>query len=356
MGAHSFIQSLAAAGTIALQTFFLMSGFLITVLLVREWERHGRIDIRKFYVRRALRLLPALVLFIGVSCVLVAWTLPEYAKQEHYKAAIAALFYFYNWGFIYNWFYAGFLSHCWSLAVEEQFYLFWPALLIVLLRLPLSRLWKLAIVASGVTASAILRAILLATPNPVPWRVLLGTDMHADSLLLGCLIGLVACWGLLPQRPHTIRIIRVLAFGSVLFLTWHVFTQSGPRAPQWNPQGQGYDGQVYRVIAIGCMFLTLVTSPPRLVLRVLEDPLIVWFGRRSYGIYLWHLGINGYFLIRFHWPEALIAPAGALLGVAIGAASFRWVETPFLRLKTHFVAVPEAREVVRAQTARTRIN
>ena len=144
MGAHSFIQSLAAAGTIALQTFFLMSGFLITVLLVREWERHGRIDIRKFYVRRALRLLPALVLFIGVSCVLVAWTLPEYAKQEHYKAAIAALFYFYNWGFIYNWFYAGFLSHCWSLAVEEQFYLFWPALLIVLLRLPLSRLWKLA--------------------------------------------------------------------------------------------------------------------------------------------------------------------------------------------------------------------
>ena len=94
MGAHSFIVGLTAAGILALQSFFVLSGFLITVLLVREWDRYGRIDLKNFYMRRALRLLPALLLFLGVSTAIVAFTFPEFLRAQHNRAALAALFYF----------------------------------------------------------------------------------------------------------------------------------------------------------------------------------------------------------------------------------------------------------------------
>ena len=84
-------------------------------------------------------------------------------------------------------------------------------------------------------------------------------------------------------------------------------------------------------MALGFMSLTLLVSPPRLALLVLEAPLIVWLGRRSHSIYLWHLGINAYLVIRLAWlGEATIAVIGAILSVSIAAASFRWVESPFL--------------------------
>ena len=147
MGAHSFIVGLTAAGILALQSFFVLSGFLITVLLAREWDRNGRIDLKNFYVRRALRLLPALLLFLVVSTAIVAFTFPEFLKAQHNRAALAALFYFYNWAFIYGWVnQATVIGHCWSLSVEEQFYLIWPVALILLLRLPVSRVTLIGIV------------------------------------------------------------------------------------------------------------------------------------------------------------------------------------------------------------------
>jgi peptidoglycan/LPS O-acetylase OafA/YrhL len=100
--------------------------------------------------------------------------------------------------------------------------------------------------------------------------------------------------------------------------------------------------------------VTLLTSPPKLAFWVLESRLIVWLGRRSYSIYLWHFGINGYLLIQYNWPEVMIAIPGAILSFAIAAASFRWVETPFLRLKTRYSAPPAtipALEETQAQRA-----
>ena len=351
MATHSFILGLAAAGTLALQSFFLLSGFLITVLLVRESERHGRIDLKNFYVRRALRLLPALILFLGVSTVIIAFTFPEFLRTQHHRAASSTLFYFFNWALIYGWVnHVSVVHHCWSLSVEEQFYLVWPILLMLLLRLRVSRGTKIALVAAGMGASIVERAILLRVPQPSPYRVLIGTDMHADSLLIGCAIGLAACWGFLPECRVLIRATKVLALVSLVFLTCH----SVPPLrwdPDWFEALELSGGQGVRVVALGFMFLTLLVSPPRLALLVLEAPLIVWLGRRSYSIYLWHLGINAYLVIRLAWlGEATIAVIGAILSVSIAAASFRWVESPFLRLKTRFTAEPSSTITVRAQT------
>ncbi len=351
MGAHSFIAGLTGVGILALQSFFVLSGFLITVLLVREWERYGRIDLKKFYMRRALRLLPALLLFLGISTVIVTLTFPEILRAQHNRAALAALFYFHNWAFIYGWInQATVIGHCWSLSVEEQFYLIWPVALILLLRLPVSRVTMIGIVGLGSAASMVERMVLLRLPRPL-WRVALGSDMHADALLLGCALGLAACWGLLPQRRGSLRLIKSCAFVSLVFLTWQSARMLG-WDPAWFGSFELSGGQGLRVMALGIMFLTLLISPPTLALRILEAPLIVWFGRRSYSIYLWHLGINAYLMIKFPQLGQLgIAVVGAILSVSVAAASFRWVESPFLRMKTRFAAEPSSVVTVQAQTA-----
>ena len=350
MATHSFIDGMAPAGTLAMQSFFMLSGFLITVLLVREWERYGRIDLKNFYVRRALRLLPALVLFLGVTTVVIALTLPEILRTAHTRGAFATLFYFFNWAYIYNWMeQVTVLGHTWSLSVEEQFYMVWPILLILLLRLRVSRAAKIGLVAAAVVAFVAERALLLRTPQPT-FRSLIGTDMHADSLLVGCALGLAACWGLLPERRLLLRVTKVLAFASIVFLVWHSVPPLRWDKP-WLDAFELAGGQGVRVVALGFMFLTLLVSPPRLALLLLEAPVIVWLGRRSYPIYLWHLGINAYLVIRLAWlGEATIAVIGAILSLSIAAVSFRWVESPFLRLKTRFTAEPSSNMTVRAQT------
>ena len=194
------------------------------------------------------------------------------------------------------------------------------------------------------------RMVLLRLPRPL-WRVALGSDMHADALLLGCALGLAACWGFLPQRRGLLRLIKSGAFVSLILLAWH-----SVRMMRWDPTWFGSlelaGGQGLRVVGLGLMFLTLLTSPPKLAVRLLEAPLIVWFGRRSYSIYLWHLGINAYCLIKFpELGQLWIAVVGAILSVSIAAASFRWVETPFLRMKTRFAAEPSSVLTVQAQTA-----
>jgi peptidoglycan/LPS O-acetylase OafA/YrhL len=350
MGAHSFIESLAPIGLVALQTFFVLSGFLITVLLVREWQRHGTISLKNFYIRRALRLLPAVVAFLGIATAVVALTFPQALVREHYRAAAAALFYFYNWAFIGGWVsQANIIGHCWSLAVEEQFYLVWPLVLILLLRLPMHRNWKLAVVACAAFASMAARAILIRDPATNPWHVQIGSDMHADSLLLGCLIGMAACWNLLPASQRALALVKSLGLLSFVLLVAY-----GGLIAYWNvPYRNAFEaigGQGMRVLAIGFMFLALLIAPSLLACRILEAPLIVWFGRRSYSIYLWHLGISAYLQIML-WPRPAIAVASGALAIVIAAASFRWLEAPFLRKKVRYSSEPAAALAPLAQTA-----
>ena len=350
VGTHSFIERLTAAGNMGLQMFFLLSGFLITVLLLREWQRTGAISLRHFYLRRALRLLPALVVFLAVTTLFVALTFPEALRTQHYRAAFASLFYFFNWAFIYGWVQgATVVGQCWSLSVEEQFYLLWPVALIALLRLPVGRLWKMGLVAVGVIASLTARTIL-ESRHPDSYRVFIGSDMHADAVLIGCLLAMAACWGMLPSRPSTLRALNVIGFLSLAFLIWHAIYPE--------PLGQSFDSGLMRFLRVstsGIAFMTLVTTSPPLALRILEAPVLLWFGRRSYSIYLWHLAVSNYLVIltvlhQVAIPKWIIALIAAVVGIGLSALSFRWFEAPFLRMKMRFSSEPAASATVLAQT------
>jgi peptidoglycan/LPS O-acetylase OafA/YrhL len=350
MAAHSISLRFWPAGAIALDTFFALSGFLITVLLVREWQRYGRVSLRNFYIRRALRLFPALFVFLLASCVVVAWTQPSHFTN-HLRAVLAALFYVYNWTFVWQWLPPPhLLGHCWTLAVEEQFYLLWPFLVLGLLRLPVGRAWKLAFVAAGIAASLIQRDILGAQ-DATQAHASVGTDVHADALLLGCLVALAACWGMLPQRTASIRMLKRLGFVALLLLLWHAVYPSNDQI--WLQMMVSGGWQAFRIVAIACMFVALVCTPPTTGLRILEWPVFVWFGRRSYSLYLWHSAIPYLALAAIvgdvRWPAALTA-ANAAAAIAIAALSFRWLETPFLKMKTRFSSEPAAAMTVLAQT------
>ena len=136
--------------------------------------------------------------------------------MQHHRAALAALFYFYNWAFIYGWVnQATVIGYCWSLSSKNSS-IWLPVAMILLLRLPVSRATMIGIVGMGSVASMVERMVLLRLPRP-PWRVALGSEMHADALLLGCALGLAACGGFLPQRRGLLRLVKSGAFVSLVF-------------------------------------------------------------------------------------------------------------------------------------------
>lgn len=169
-------QPTLSGGFLGVDLFFALSGFLITGILLNEFNRTGSISLRSFYYRRALRLLPALVVFLLVC-----------APWAHWQATTATMFYFANW---HSFEFLGPLVHTWSLSVEEQFYIAWPVVLLLLLRLKLS---KTAIAAGLITIIALIfiwRLYLLK--SGASWeRAYKGTDTHTEGLLIGCVIALV---------------------------------------------------------------------------------------------------------------------------------------------------------------------
>jgi len=197
-------------GYLGVDIFFVLSGFLITTLLIQEWDRTGGISLRHFYARRALRLLPALALVL-VAAAVVAVVAPAVGYESSFLAPETTemrwssigvvLLYAANWASIYppsTGFTLGALGHTWSLAIEEQFYLVWPIALRFLLRRGLGRRQIAALAGMGILVSAFVRALVWQSTGS--WiRAYVGSDVRADALLTGCAVGLLATAGLLPR-------------------------------------------------------------------------------------------------------------------------------------------------------------
>lgn len=165
-----------SGGFLGVDLFFALSGYLITSILLNEFEMTNSISLRHFYYRRALRLLPALLVFLAI-----------YGPRAGWRATASTLFYFANWQSFES---LGPLVHTWSLSIEEQFYILWPMALLGMLRLKLSKA-QIAVALTCLVITIILwRLFLLKTCTP--WeRVYRGTDTHADGLLIGCIFALV---------------------------------------------------------------------------------------------------------------------------------------------------------------------
>ncbi len=320
-------------GFIGVDVFFVLSGFLITSLLIKEWDRSGRVNLPHFYARRALRLLPAVIVFLLVYLLVIAIARPAVLVQSSWNAVIV-LFYSANWARVLGQPLYG-LGHCWSLSIEEQFYLLWPVLFVGVMRAPAR--WRAGIVTGLAIALAVWRAIALlhgSTNN----RLYNGLDTHGDGLLIGCALAFLTAGRERVELAagHKGRSILAAAVAIGLLATSLIAREDKPASTWW----MALIGFFAVAIASAFVVWDLRTRPGSVMRRITEWRPLVLLGRISYGVYLWHYPIykatatmresHGW---RIKWP--LYVPA-AMLTIGVAVVSYRLVEVPFLRWKRKF--------------------
>ena len=315
IGLHAF--NWPVNGACGVDIFFVLSGFLITTLLMNEWAVNGAVHFRGFYARRVRRLLPALVVTIVGYLAVSAAT--DHRVGHAALAGLVAGTYTTNLvvatghpGL------AGALPHTWSLAAEEQFYLLWPAVLFLALRG--RRLPAICLLLAAIAAVTVERRVLAGTMGVSEWRLTGAPDTRSIGLAMGCLCAL--CFPELHRLPQSLRragsLFGPLALSIVCVALF---------AAQFDLYRMG--GLTIFCAAVAVL-LVRATSKTSLTARALSLAPLVWLGRISYSLYLYHLpifiafGVSGDAVT----SRAIVAIA---LSVTCAALSFRFVEQPFLR-------------------------
>lgn len=334
----------AKGGFLGVDLFFVISGFLITTLLLRERDETGRIGLGSFWTRRFKRLVPPLVVMIVVTIVAMRlWGLPQQWASVRWDGA-AALAYVANWRFVFadQSYFESLLGpspllHTWSLAVEEQWYLLWPLVMVALTALAARRrrgnALALAIVVGAAVASAVWMSMLYVAADPS--RAYFGTDTRAQQLLIGAALA----W-LVQVRPELTRVAEQTR-GAVAILAavavYLVVAAVTPDDAAWL-----YHGGFLTVSAL-CALLVLGTATANVArpLRWLTWAPLLWIGVRSYGIYLWHWPV----IIFVGEPMGIDLPRVPLMILQVAVTlvladlSHRLVERPVRRSRTRPSAV-----------------
>jgi peptidoglycan/LPS O-acetylase OafA/YrhL len=326
----------AQGGLLGVGVFFTLSGYLITDLLLGEWTADGRIRLRDFWVRRARRLLPAL--FVMLAAVTAWVTIADRARLASLRGPVAAaISYTSNWYLIVKnqSYFARFappqpLDHLWSLAVEEQFYLLWPWLvllgLLVLRRIGRNSVRWLAIPTVALAAGSAIAMLALYHPGLDPTRVYEGTDTRASGLLIGAALAMI--W---PSRGRAgpaaagsgWRLALLDAGGAAgLIVTGVMIVAVGQYSPLL------YRGGLILLSVATAAVVAAVAVPGSLVGRALGWGPLRWLGVRSYGIYLWHYPV----IVLSSPPNATEdLPRAALqitASIVLAALSWRFIEEP----------------------------
>ena len=306
-------------GALGVDLFFVLSGFLITTLLLEEYAEHGTVSLRAFYRRRAYRLFPALFLMLGVYLAVAAGV--ALARGESLWnplfGVLAGLGYFTNLAQMADP--ASMprsLTHLWSLAEEEQFYLVWPLVLFVVFRARI----RLAIVFTVVgIALSTLRAIQLNLDGASNYRMGIGIDTAAVPILVGCLLALLLMTGARAPLQRAGHVLGPIALLGVLFF----FFGTG---------GDVYGGFRWVFSLCAALLILAVLDARSLVTRPLSTRPMVYLGKISYSLYIWHAPLLILFAIRDTALEWQAIPVIAL-SLAVAVASYHLVELPFLRRK-----------------------
>ena len=319
------------AGFLGVDVFFVVSGFLITALLVAEFDREQRVDLRAFWIRRARRLLPALALVLAVTTVYAVFVLGD-QLVTHLREVLAATVYVTNWDLIIRdiSYFESFdrpsqLRHLWSLAVEEQFYLLWPIVFAVLTRFVSKRAVFVIVLLLG--AASLAWMVALYQPGEDPSRVYFGSDPRAFTILLGVALGLVWRpwrWSWPEQkawRGEALDVVGLAGLGAMAAIMLYAHWWDAWLYP-WGLLG----------VSLGAVALiAAVVRHASVIAPLLGLSPLRWLGLRSYGVYLWHWPV----LIALTWEFDFVGWQLLALGVAITAglaeASYRWLETPVRR-------------------------
>ncbi|MGA2838198.1 MAG: acyltransferase [Acidimicrobiales bacterium] len=334
---HSNFETLPGTW-VALQVFFVLSGFLITAMLAGEGIRTGRISLGSFYARRGVRLVPPLLLTVALLGIYAHFVHVADAAQRVWGDSLAAMFYYadYRQAFGHAPFF-GYLAQTWSLSVEEQFYIIWSIAMVVAVATHRRRLaYAFAVV--GMLASTADRLYLVYHAphfdNAVFSRVYYAFDTRADALFLGCLLGLLAADGFLNGWARWARgLLTLAAAGSAVFLCWillyaPLFTEN--LAVWWLPS---------TTVAAAVIITYFVICPRSLGSRFVGIGILVFIGDLSYTVYLVHFPV--YLAVQqnqtgwAYWPNEAFR---LVIIFAIAIASWFLVERPLMRWRKRSAA------------------
>jgi peptidoglycan/LPS O-acetylase OafA/YrhL len=322
IAAHAGVPYLQS-GVIGVDVFFVLSGFLITTLAIREFDTTGRFAVRAFWRRRFFRLFPLLAVVTAATVVVFATFRPD----DWWHTVTAA-----PYAITYTGAFAraagvddlGYFGHTWSLSVEEVFYLLFPGFLCVSIRFG----GRTAIVRSIhiLTICAVIYRIPWVLHQHIGDRLYYGPDMRAEQILIGCSLA-----ALLPRLRYATRFRSwtgwLTPFAILVFVV--------PFAPMWTKSLYFAGGSTSIALASAAIIANVITRPGFLA-RVLSSRLLVYIGRRSYGIYLWHYATMALVFtftsstLHLRWSAGMALRLGVTLLLA--ELSYRLVERPFRRL------------------------
>jgi peptidoglycan/LPS O-acetylase OafA/YrhL len=308
-----FHAGVLRGGWIGVDIFFVLSGYLITSLLIAENEKAGRISLQKFYIRRVQRLLPAMFVLVGVSVAVALF----FKRDVHNNLvdAATALLYCQNYRYAFAPAEGTLIGHLWSLSLEEQFYLIWPLLLIVLLKFSRRTTYCILIPVIGILT---LWRIYLLHTSPLPfYRNYFSFDTRADELLLGCLLAL--------SKDQTAKLTSFVRFWPLPVIFLGIFALKVGLFGRLQPYADTVGFLLLAMLAAAVIFV-LTAERKTILASLLALPPIVFLGRISYGFYLWH-----YMILReansigqpHKWVGAFIMSLGAAF------LSYYLIELPF---------------------------
>jgi peptidoglycan/LPS O-acetylase OafA/YrhL len=307
-------------GSLGVEIFFVLSGFLITTLLLEERIATGVISFARFYRRRAARLVPGLVLMLAVYAIVT--------RGAHAQALLFGLTYTSNIATVGDahampWS----LGHLWSLAQEEQFYLLWPPLLLLLTRMRTPFLPK----ALGLLIlAAIIEKLFLVAHGSDIQRIYFAPDTHAEPILVGCLFGaLYSRWSPAAARSWGGPAALLAVVGSVLAGQW--VSILSPLSP------------VRTVFFFACGFLILAAAQGDILVRALGNRALTFLGRISYSLYLWHVPVLAAAGATAYDHRYGRSAAAILVAIGVATASFFFVEQPLGRRWRHPRPTPQER-------------
>lgn len=323
---HRFVKG----GFLGVDVFFVLSGFLITSILIKEYEKDGQINLKNFYLRRFFRLVPAFWVFLICLYFFGSYILPQdeaFAIYNNYN-------FFFAFSYLMNWQSAisegltGNLNHAWSLAIEEQFYIIWSLVLFKAFAENRERkqifLWTCLMIL-GLIAWRIFR-VFIGTNTDILYY---STDTRIDALLIGCIAAMIYSWQLLPKKVYAswqFTLITLTALATALLI---LFSFS-------HNDFSLYCGTISVFsMTIAGLILWLITRERSIFKTLLELRPLRWLGQISYGLYLWHYAFYEFGKKTFaSVPLQIIVGIG--LALIVSTVSFYLIERPFLKLKSKF--------------------
>ena len=335
---YHLLPTTLPGGYLGVPLFLLISGYFVTLQLVRQMDQTGGIQLTKFYLKRLRRLYPVLIVMLTVTTAYI--TLFARDLLHNIKSTIAT-----NLLWVYNWWEIGHgqsyfdrfngespFTHLWTLGVEAQFYFLWPLILFMLFLILRKRSkikWTVFILA---VASAVEMALLFDPQNIN--RVYYGTDTRAFSLLLGSWLAL--CWPIdrlnASLTAHAARILDGVGIGALLITLLGFFTLPGQSS--WT-----YRGGMFFYSLIGMILIATVVHPGSHMNRWLTNPFFTWIGQRSYGIYVYQLPVMVFYerVVEIGRHPVINALVECLLILAISEFSYRLVEQPLAHYQWRYL-------------------